>query len=82
MKPTFEQIRNAKQILSDAGYIGVWQLFSDQDVNHRCSELGFEKPNDDEMVEIIGTIETEFDSNTGINWNAIDNGIIDVMKKD
>ncbi len=34
------------------------------------------------MVEIIATIETEFNGNTGINWDAIDNGIIDVMKKD
>ena len=79
MKPTFDQIAEAKKILASAGYVGLYQLFSTEDIIYRCKDLGFERPNPDQINDIICQVESDFDSNIGINWDAIDNGIIDVL---
>lgn len=79
MKPTFEQIKQAKEILKNAGYIGIDSLFSDIDIVGRCNDLNIEEPNQDQIKLIISNIDRRFDSTLGINYDTIDSAIEDVI---
>lgn len=79
MKPTFYQIAEAKKILASAGYIGLYQLFSTEDIIYRCKDLGFERPNPDQIDDIICEVEAYFDSDIGINNDSINKAIFNVL---
>lgn len=79
MKPTFDQIAEAKKILASAGYIGLYHLFSDNDIIYHCKDLGLDRPNPDQINDIICQVESDFDSNIGINNDSINKAIFNVL---
>lgn len=68
-KPTHEEIQKAKQVLKDAGYIGVY--WCDDDIREAAKNMGIELT-DDQVNDIIGYIERKHDANIGINWESIE----------
>lgn len=79
MKPTSEQIKQAKEILKQANYIGIDCLFSDLDIIGRCSELGREEPNPEQITQIIANIDRNFNACLGVNWDVIDFAIEEIL---
>ena len=58
-----------------------WDMWYDDDIIFRAKDIGFNKPTKKQVQEIFHTMKENFDACYGINWDTIDNAIIDVMEK-
>lgn len=78
---TEEQIKQAKQTLSDAGYIvgGIWHI---DDIRTAYLAMYDMQMSIDDSLWVRDTIERTFDANVGINWESIGEAIFTTLEGD